>query len=69
MKEPVNYGEELWMLSAWCVSPELFWKLSNAGIDTAEVKVGDNLKINLNLNKPPQEKDITYLVRDDLHLS
>uniref|UniRef100_A0A3P9MTA9 Complement C3 n=1 Tax=Poecilia reticulata TaxID=8081 RepID=A0A3P9MTA9_POERE len=32
------------------------------GIDTAEVKVGDNLKINLNLNKPPQEKDITYLI-------
>lgn len=31
-------------------------------IDTAEVKVGDNLKINLNLNKPPQEKDITYLI-------
>ncbi|XP_007578376.1 complement C3a.1 isoform X1 [Poecilia formosa] len=32
------------------------------GIDTAEVKVGDNLKINLNLNKPPQQKDITYLI-------
>ncbi|MEQ2292168.1 hypothetical protein AMECASPLE_020319 [Ameca splendens] len=32
------------------------------GIDTAEVKVGDNLKINLNLNNPPQEKDITYLI-------
>ncbi|XP_038127738.1 complement C3-like [Cyprinodon tularosa] len=32
------------------------------GIDTAEVKVGDNLKINLNLNNPPQAKDITYLI-------
>ncbi|XP_054896960.1 complement C3-like [Poeciliopsis prolifica] len=32
------------------------------GIDTAEVKVGDNLKINLNFNKAPQEKDITYLI-------
>ncbi|XP_037545595.1 complement C3 [Nematolebias whitei] len=33
------------------------------GVDTAEVKVGDNLKINLNLNKQPgQPKDITYLI-------
>ncbi|KAM4751408.1 complement C3-like [Anableps anableps] len=31
-------------------------------IDTAEVKIGDNLKINLILNKPPNGKDITYLI-------
>ncbi|KAM4584160.1 complement C3-like [Odontesthes bonariensis] len=33
------------------------------GVDTAELKIGDNLKINLNLNKQPgQDKDITYLI-------
>ncbi|XP_035993186.1 complement C3 [Fundulus heteroclitus] len=32
------------------------------GIDTAEVKVGDNMKINLNLNNLQGETDITYLV-------
>ncbi|XP_072240560.1 complement C3-like [Leuresthes tenuis] len=33
------------------------------GVDTAELKLGDNLKINLNLNKQPSEqKDITYLI-------
>uniref|UniRef100_A0A8C6KFP5 Complement component c3a, duplicate 5 n=1 Tax=Nothobranchius furzeri TaxID=105023 RepID=A0A8C6KFP5_NOTFU len=33
------------------------------GVDTAEVKVGDNLKINLNLNNQPgHQTDITYLI-------
>ncbi|XP_076583460.1 complement C3-like [Chaetodon auriga] len=33
------------------------------GVDTAEVESGDNLKINLNLNRQPnQDHDITYLV-------
>ncbi|KAM6939509.1 complement C3-like [Xenentodon cancila] len=33
------------------------------GVDAAELKLGDNLKINLNLNKQPNEaKDITYLI-------
>ncbi|XP_077381637.1 complement C3-like [Festucalex cinctus] len=33
------------------------------GVDTAELDLGDNLKINLNLNKAPaQDTDITYLV-------
>ncbi|XP_061576926.1 complement C3-like [Cololabis saira] len=33
------------------------------GVDTAELKLGDNLKINLNLNKQPNKpKDITYLI-------
>ncbi|XP_061625502.1 complement C3-like isoform X1 [Phyllopteryx taeniolatus] len=33
------------------------------GVDTAELDLGDNLKINLNLNRPPtQDTDITYLV-------
>ncbi|XP_061686215.1 complement C3-like [Syngnathoides biaculeatus] len=33
------------------------------GVDTAELDLGDNLKINLNLNKPPtRDTDITYLV-------
>ncbi|XP_041838072.1 complement C3-like [Melanotaenia boesemani] len=32
-------------------------------VDTAELELGDNLKINLNLNKQPnQEKDISYLI-------
>jgi len=36
-----------------------------AGVDTAELDIGNNLKINLNLNRQPnQETDITYLVRD-----
>ncbi|XP_044201965.1 complement C3-like [Thunnus albacares] len=33
------------------------------GVDTAEMELGDNLKINLNLNRQQtQEKDITYLI-------
>ncbi|KAF3687374.1 Complement C3 Complement C3 beta chain Complement C3 alpha chain [Channa argus] len=33
------------------------------GVDTAELQLGDNLKINLNLNRQPnQENDITYLI-------
>nr|XP_046263023.1 complement C3-like [Scatophagus argus] len=33
------------------------------GVDTAELELGDNLKINLNLNRQPnQNKDITYLI-------
>ncbi|KAF6739102.1 Complement C3 [Oryzias melastigma] len=33
------------------------------GVDASEVKLGDNLKINLNLNKQPSgSKDITYLI-------
>ncbi|XP_077574394.1 complement C3-like [Stigmatopora nigra] len=33
------------------------------GVDTAELDLGDNLKINLNLNRPPAaDTDITYLV-------
>uniref|UniRef100_A0A3B4ZCZ6 Complement C3-like n=1 Tax=Stegastes partitus TaxID=144197 RepID=A0A3B4ZCZ6_9TELE len=33
------------------------------GVDTAEVKLGENLKINLNLNRQQSEKnDITYLI-------
>ncbi|XP_077427272.1 complement C3-like [Vanacampus margaritifer] len=33
------------------------------GVDTAELDLGDNLKINLNLNKAPtRDTDITYLV-------
>ncbi|MEQ2233110.1 hypothetical protein ILYODFUR_018546, partial [Ilyodon furcidens] len=32
------------------------------GLDTAEVKVGDNLKLNLIFNNPPLGKDITYLI-------
>ncbi|XP_023190444.1 complement C3-like [Xiphophorus maculatus] len=36
--------------------------------DTTEVSIGDNLKINLILNKPPQEKDITYLILSKGHL-
>lgn len=34
-----------------------------AGVDTAEVSLGENLKINLNLRHENTEKDITYLVR------
>lgn len=33
------------------------------GVDAAELKLGDNLKYNLNLNKQTNQ-DITYLVRD-----
>ncbi|XP_030590143.1 complement C3-like [Archocentrus centrarchus] len=34
------------------------------GMDTAELTLGDNLKINLNLNKPSgQNQDITYLIQ------
>ncbi|KAM7418855.1 hypothetical protein PAMA_016129 [Pampus argenteus] len=33
------------------------------GVDTAELELGDNLKINLNLYRPQnQDKDITYLI-------
>ncbi|XP_057700518.1 complement C3-like [Corythoichthys intestinalis] len=33
------------------------------GVDTAELDLGDNLKINLNLNRPPAgDTDITYLI-------
>ncbi|MED6232503.1 hypothetical protein ATANTOWER_031361 [Ataeniobius toweri] len=32
------------------------------GLDTAEVKVGDNLKLNLIFNNPTLGKDITYLI-------
>lgn len=40
-----------------------------AGVDTAELALGDNLKISLNLNRQlNQDNDITYLVRDALHL-
>lgn len=35
-----------------------------AAVDSAEVVLGENLKINLNLNKQENtENDITYLVR------
>uniref|UniRef100_A0A669EYB3 Complement C3 n=1 Tax=Oreochromis niloticus TaxID=8128 RepID=A0A669EYB3_ORENI len=34
------------------------------GVDAAELKIGDNLKINLNLNQQPnQNHDITYLIQ------
>ncbi|MEQ2309034.1 hypothetical protein AMECASPLE_034438 [Ameca splendens] len=34
------------------------------GVTTAEVKLGDNLKVNINLNKQENaEKDITYLIK------
>lgn len=39
----------------------------SAGVDTAELQIGDNLKINLNLNKQLNQ-DITYLVRNVLCL-
>lgn len=39
----------------------------SAGVDTAELELGDNLKINLNLNKQLNQ-DITYLVRNVLSL-
>lgn len=39
----------------------------SAGVDTAELELGDNLKINLNLNKQLYQ-DITYLVRNVLCL-
>ena len=40
-----------------------------SGVDTAEVKLGTNLKINLNLNRQSNDDiDITYLVSDVLHL-
>ncbi|XP_027138175.1 complement C3 [Larimichthys crocea] len=32
------------------------------GVDTAELKLGDNLKINLNLRQQNQNSDITYLI-------
>ncbi|KAK2815854.1 hypothetical protein Q5P01_026321 [Channa striata] len=32
------------------------------GVDTAELQLGDNLKISLNLNRPPNGHDITYLI-------
>jgi len=39
------------------------------GVDAADVKLGDNLKMNLNLNRQENaQNDITYLVRDVLHL-
>lgn len=45
------------------------WNLVIAGVDTAEVALGDNMKINLILNRQEStEKNITYLVRDVLHL-
>ena len=40
-------------------------------MDSAEVELGDNLKINLNLNLNRQEShdnDITFLVRDVLNM-
>lgn len=41
------------------------WNVVIAGVDTAEVTLGDNLKISLNLNRQEStEKYITYLVRD-----
>ena len=40
-----------------------------AGVDAAELDLGDNLKINLNLNRQENhDTDITYLVRGVLHL-
>uniref|UniRef100_A0A3Q3IVX9 Anaphylatoxin-like domain-containing protein n=2 Tax=Monopterus albus TaxID=43700 RepID=A0A3Q3IVX9_MONAL len=33
------------------------------GVDTAEVKLGDNMKVNINLNKPENpQNDMTYLI-------
>uniref|UniRef100_A0A3Q1IJ17 Complement component c3a, duplicate 5 n=1 Tax=Anabas testudineus TaxID=64144 RepID=A0A3Q1IJ17_ANATE len=32
------------------------------GVDTAELELGNNFKINLNLNKANQDNDITYLI-------
>lgn len=38
--------------------------MSHVGVDTAELQLGDNLKINLNLQRQTNEdRDITYLVR------
>lgn len=38
--------------------------VSRVGVDTAELQLGDNLKINLNLQRQTNEdRDITYLVR------
>lgn len=40
-----------------------------AGVDAAQVELGDNLKINLNLQRQEEgQNEITYLVRDHLHL-
>uniref|UniRef100_A0A673AC78 Complement C3-like n=1 Tax=Sphaeramia orbicularis TaxID=375764 RepID=A0A673AC78_9TELE len=37
-------------------------KYIHIGVDTAELDLGDNLKINLILNQPNQQNDITYLI-------
>ncbi len=42
-----------------------------AAVDAAEVALGENMKVSINLNLNRQqipENDITYLVRDVLHL-
>lgn len=52
-KTPLNVWHYLWNVIT--------------GVDTAEVTLGGNLKINFVLNRHAQN-DITYLVRDVLHL-
>uniref|UniRef100_A0A672ZMY3 NTR domain-containing protein n=1 Tax=Sphaeramia orbicularis TaxID=375764 RepID=A0A672ZMY3_9TELE len=37
-------------------------KYIHIGVDTAELDMGDNLKMNLILNQPNQQNDITYLI-------
>lgn len=44
----------------WFIGDVIF-----VGVDTAELELGDNLKINLNLNQQTNQ-DITYLVSDVL---
>lgn len=64
-----------WQREAWChytthfQFAALIATCCFVGVDTAELEMGDNLKINLNLNRQSsQNNDITYLVRNNLPL-
>lgn len=48
----------------------LLWNAVITGVNTAELQLGENLKVDFILNRQINEQnDITYLVRDVLHFS